>query len=119
MALVISAGLLMMSLEYLPGIFLSSEEPNAAKLQTGKLILFVESKIKITALVIIWKVGLAIFPLYFIFINTTNFIILTVLSLHIISWQEQMKKSIENIHYRSRKNVGKKCWPSDTIQGVS
>jgi hypothetical protein len=99
--------------------FLSSEEPNTVNLNVGQLILFVEKNIKTSALVYIWQLGLVIFPMHLALLNLSNFVILTILTHHIVSWQDHMKKTIENIHYRSRKNVGKKFWPSDTIQGVS
>lgn len=117
--MIVSAVLLVASVEVLSPTFLSSEEPNVANFKTGQLMLFVEKNVKISALAYIWNLGFVIFPIYLLLLNISNFIILTVLTHHIVTWQDHMKKTIENIHYRSRKNVGKKFWPSDTIQGVS
>jgi hypothetical protein len=117
--MIVSAVLLVASVEVLSTTFLSSEEPNIANLKIGQLILFVEKNVKISALVNMWQLGYMIFPMHLALLNISNFIILTILTHHIVTWQDHMKKTIENIHYRSRKNVGKKFWPSDTIQGVS
>lgn len=116
--MIVPAGFLQVSMEILPAIILETDQPNHANIQLGKLISYAESKINVIGLVYIWKLGLGLFPPYVALMSVTNFVIFTILSHHIVAWQEFMREAIENIHFRSKRNVSKKIWPSDTCRGV-
>lgn len=105
-------------MEILPAFIMETDQPNHANIQLEKLISFVESKINIFGLVFIWKLGIGMLPPYVALISVANFVIFTILTHHIVAWQEFMRQAVENFHFRSKRNASKKIWPSDTCRGV-